>query len=41
MRMITSSEDKRRFGLSASQAISIILGCTMFVLVLLAMLPET
>lgn len=38
--MITSPEAKRRFGLTAAQAISIILGCTMFMLVLLAMLPE-
>ena len=38
--MITSPEDKRRFGLSAAQAISIILVCTMFMLALLAILPE-
>jgi len=39
--MITDSEPKRRYGLSAPQAIGVIVACAVFMLALLAMLPDT
>jgi hypothetical protein len=41
MRMIASPENNRRYGLSPAQAICIVVACTMFVLALLAAMPDS
>jgi hypothetical protein len=41
MRMIANSGNNRRYGLSAAQTICIVVACTMFVLALLAAMPDS
>jgi hypothetical protein len=40
MRMIAQPEDSRRYGPSALQAIGIFAACTVFMMALLALLPD-
>ena len=39
--MIANTENNRRYGLSRVQAICIVVACTMFVLALLSVMPES
>jgi len=39
--MIANTENNRRYGLSRVQAICIVVACTMFVLTLLSVMPES
>ena len=39
--MIAQTENRRRYGLSGVQAICIVVACTMFVLALLAAMPDS
>jgi len=39
--MIADTRNNRRYGLSRVQAISIVVACTMFVLALLAAMPDS
>jgi hypothetical protein len=41
MRVIANTENNRRYGLSRMQAICIVVACTMFVLALLAAMPDS
>ena len=38
--MIVDPEDNRRYGVSGAQAVCIIVACAVFVLALLALLPD-